>query len=102
MISDLSFLCLSCGEIRFCHTQGVELVQRFEPTQHLPGLDTIAETDVPLSNTPGDSEPERRRVERLDTAGHHHGNSGLGFLHGCGPNWPRLWLPDLFLFFAGG
>ena len=100
MIADLVLLGRRRGEIGLCHAKCVELVQGFESTEQLPRLNAVAHGYRPLDHASGDSEPERRLVQRLDAPGQYNRDTGLTLLESHGSDRPRLRLCDLHLLFA--
>ena len=90
MIAGLCQLTLGSNEIGLRRPQGVALVLRFQPRDHLSSLEPIAELSVVLKHAARDPESERHFILRFDASGQGNRHAGFAFLDSRGANRTRF------------
>ena len=90
MIARLCQLTLGSNEIGLRGPQGIALVLRFQPRDHLSSLEPIPELPVVLKHATRDPESERNLILRFDASGQGNRHAGFAFLDSRGTNRTRF------------
>src|SRR5262249_32951011 len=89
VVADFHQLSLCRGKRRLGRPQGVELVLRVEPRQHLIRLDLFADVGAPSEDAAADTERQRGLVLGADLSRQNDLLANMPLLGGRGPNWAR-------------
>src|SRR6185312_13017715 len=90
MIAGLCQLTLGSNEIGLRGPQGIALVLRFQPRDHLSSLEPISELPVVLKYATRDPESERYFILRFDASGQGNRHADFAFLDSRGTNRTRF------------